>query len=61
MEENCDCKLHKNYKSYADRYYDEIDKIKKVEELFIHHEEEINYAFQQLQTLGPPVKMHGAT
>ena len=50
-EEN---KLHQNYKSYADRYHNEIDKIKKVEELFIHHEEEINDAFQQLQTLGPP-------
>ena len=47
-------KLHENYKSYSDRYLDEIDKIKKVEELFIHHEEEINDAFQQLQTLGPP-------
>ena len=47
-------KLHENYKSYTDRYHDEIDKIKKVEELFIHQEEEINDAFQQLQTLGPP-------
>ena len=47
-------KLHENYKTYGDRYHDEIDKIKKVEELFIHHEEEINDAFQQLQTLGPP-------
>ena len=46
-------KLHKNYKSYTDRYHDEIDKIKKVEELLIHHKEEIN-VFQQLQTLGPP-------
>ena len=46
-------KLHENYKTYGDRYHDEIDKIKKVEELFIHHEEEINDAFQQLQTLGP--------
>ena len=47
-------KLHENYKTYDDRYHDEIDKIKKVEELFIHHKEEINDAFQQLQTLGPP-------
>ena len=47
-------KLHKYYKTYGDRYHDEIDKIKKVEELFIHHKEEINDAFQQLQTLGPP-------
>ena len=47
-------KLHENYKTYGDRYHDEIDKIKKVEELFIHHEEEINDAFQQLQTLSPP-------
>ena len=46
--------LRKNYRSYADRYHDEIDKIKKVEYLFIHHEEEINDAFQQLQAVGPP-------
>ena len=46
--------LRKNYKSYANRYHDEIDKIKKVECLFIHHEEEINDAFQQLQAVGPP-------
>ena len=50
-EEN---KLHGNYKSYTNRYHDEIDKIKKVEDLFIHHEQEINDAFEQLQTVGPP-------
>ena len=50
-EEN---KLHGNYKSHTDRYHDEIDKIKKVEDLFIHHEQEINDAFEQLQTVGPP-------
>ena len=47
-------KLCRNYKSYTDRYHVEIDKIKKIEDLFIHHEEEINDAFQQLQTVGPP-------
>ena len=43
-----------NYKSYTDRYHVEIDKIQKIEDLFIHHKEEINDAFQQLQTVGPP-------
>ena len=47
-------KLHGNFKSYTDRYHEEIDKIKTVEDLFIHHEEEINDAFKQLQTVGPP-------
>ena len=47
-------KLCGNYKSYTDRYHVEIDKIQKIEDLFIHHEEEINDAFQQLQTVGPP-------
>ena len=47
-------KLRGTYKSYTDRYHDQIDKIKKVEDLFIHHEEEINDAFQQLQMVGPP-------
>ena len=47
-------KLHGNFKSYTDRYHEEIDKIKTVEDLFIHHEEEINDAFEQLQTVGPP-------
>ena len=47
-------KLHGNCKSYTDRYHEEIDKIKTVEDLFIHREEEINDAFEQLQTVGPP-------
>ena len=47
-------KLRRTYKSYTDRYHDQIDEIKKVEDLFIHHKEEINDAFQQLQTVGPP-------
>ena len=47
-------KLYGNYKSYTDRYHNEMDKIKETEDLFIHHEEEINDAFQQLQTVGPP-------
>ena len=51
--------LYGNYRSYADRYHDEIDKIKKIEGTFIHHKQEINDAFQQLQTVAPPSKMHG--
>ena len=47
-------KLHGKFKSYTERYNEEIDQIKKVEDLFIHHEEEINDAFEQLQTVGPP-------
>ena len=47
-------KLHGNFKLYTYRYHEEIDKIKRVEDLFIHHEEEINDAFEQLQTVGPP-------
>ena len=47
-------KLHGKFKSYTERYNEEIDKIKKVEDLFIHHEEEINDAFEQLHTVGPP-------
>ena len=46
--------LHGHYSSYAERYNHEIDNIKKVEDEFIHHEEEINEAFQQLETVGPP-------
>ena len=41
-------KLYTNYNSYADRYHDQIEEIKKAEDLFIHHEQEIDYAFQQL-------------
>ena len=47
-------KLYTNYNSYADRYHDQIEEIKKAEDLFIHHEQEIDDAFQQLQTVGPP-------
>ena len=47
-------KLHAKYTSYADRYHHEIEKIKKVEDEFIHHEEEINEAFKELATVGPP-------
>ena len=47
-------KLQGNYKLYSDKYHNKIDKIKKVEDLFIHHEGEINDTFEQLQTVGPP-------
>ena len=47
-------KLQGNYKLYSDKYHNEIDKIKKEEDLFIHHEGEINDTFEQLQTVGPP-------
>ena len=47
-------KLYTNYNSYADRYHDQIEEIKKAEDLFIHHEQEIDDAFQQLQTVGSP-------
>ena len=47
-------KLYTNYNSYANRYHDQIEEIKKAEDLFIHHEQEIDDAFQQLQTVGPP-------
>ena len=46
--------MYTNYNSYADRYHDQIEEIKKAEDLFIHHEQEIDDAFQQLQTVGPP-------
>ena len=54
-EEN---KLVGNYNSHADRYHDQLEEIRKIEDLFIHHEQEIDDAFQQLQTVGP-LKMHG--
>ena len=47
-------KLKGNYNSYADRYHDQFEDIRKVEDLFIHREQEIDDAFQQLQTVGPP-------
>ena len=50
-EEN---KLVGNYNSHADRYHDQMEEIRKIEDLFIHHEQEIDDAFQQLQTVGPP-------
>ena len=50
-EEN---KLQGNYNSHADRYHDQMEEIRKIEDLFIHHEQEIDDAFQQLQTVGPP-------
>ena len=46
--------LKRNYISYADMYNDEIDRIKLVLDRFVHHEEDVDDAFQQLQTQGPP-------
>ena len=56
-EEN---KLHGNYKSYTDRYHDEIDKIKKVEDLFIHHNKKSTMLLNNCKLLVPH-KMPGAT
>ena len=47
-------KLRGNYMSYEDRYNDEIERIKATEKMFIHHEDEINSAFEHLQAAGPP-------
>ena len=46
--------LQGNYISYEDRYNDELERIKPIEELFTHQEDEINDAFQNLQAAGPP-------
>ena len=46
-------KLQGNYNSHADRYHDQIEEIRKIEDLFIHHEQEIDDAFQQLQLWAP--------
>ena len=40
--------------SYEDRYNDEIERINATEKMFIHHEDEINSAFEHLQAAGPP-------
>ena len=40
--------------SYVDRYHSEIDRIKIIENMFIHQEEDINSAFEHLQVAGPP-------
>ena len=47
-------KLRGNDISYEDRYNDEIEQIKATEKMFIHHEDEINNAFEHLQAAGPP-------
>ena len=47
-------KLRGNYMSYEDRYNDEIEQINATEKIFIHHEDEINSAFEHLQAAGPP-------
>ena len=47
-------KLRGNYMSYKDRYNDEIEHIKATEKIFIHHEDEINNAFEHLQAAGAP-------
>ena len=47
-------KLRGNHISYEDRYNDEIEQIKATEKMFIHHEDEINNAFEHLQAAGAP-------
>ena len=47
-------KLRGSYMSYEDRYNDEIERINATEKMFIHHEDEINSAFEHLQAAGPP-------
>ena len=46
--------LLENHTSYIDRYHSEIDRIKVIENMFIHQEEDINSAFEHLQDAGPP-------
>ena len=46
--------LLQNHTSYIDRYHSEIDRIKVIENMFIHQEEDINSAFEHLQDAGPP-------
>ena len=47
-------KLRGNHISYEDRYNDRIEQIKATEKMFIHHEDEINNAFEHLQAAGTP-------
>ena len=47
-------KLRGHYMSYEDRYNDEIERINATEKMFIHHEDEINSAFDHLQAARPP-------
>ena len=51
--------LLQNHTSYIDRYHSEIDRIKVIENMFIHQEEDINSAFEHLQDAGPPPKPPG--
>ena len=46
--------LQGNYMSYEDRYNDELERIKPIEDLFTHQEDEIDNDFQNLQAVGPP-------
>ena len=46
--------LLQSYTSYVDRYHSEIDRIKVIENMFIHQEEDINNTFEHLQVAGPP-------
>ena len=47
-------KLRGNHISYEDRYNDKIEQIKATKKMFIHHEDEINNAFEHLQAAGAP-------
>ena len=53
--------LLQNHTSYIDRYHSEIDRIKIIENMFIHQEQDINSAFEHLQDVGPPPKLLGIT
>ena len=46
--------LLQNHTSYIARYHTEIDRIKIIENMFIHQEQDINSAFEHLQDVGPP-------
>ena len=40
--------------SYVDKYNEEYDTIKAIEDNFTHQEDELNDAFNHLQAVGPP-------
>ena len=52
--------LLQNHTSYVDTYHSEIDRIKIIENMFIHQEEDIDSTFEHLQVAGPP-KLLGIT
>ena len=46
--------LLQSHTLHTDRYHSEIERIKVIENMFIHQEEDINSAFEHLQVSGPP-------